>query len=185
MNGFTVRPNGLTFYVTGEGKVERYALTSAWNISGATLAETVVSLATVSAAAAMALSSDGLKMFVSDKFPSRTIEEFALTSAWTISANSRLGAFSITGSQIAYGLDFSDDGKTMFLLQENGVVRQYALSSAWSLGSVTPGQAFNVVPPIDIVNAGDVVVVDGGTRMYIAEASAGGPAGQNLFQYSL
>ena len=186
-DGMTFGTSGLSFYVVGQGKAQRYALTSAWSVSGATLAESVNSLASVSAAAAIGLSSDGLKMFVVDRVPSRTIEEFALTSAFTISANSRLGSFDPLGINQIYGIDFSSDGKTMFLLDDGNAVRQYALVSAWSLGgaSESPTQTFNISSQIPTVNKGGVVVTDGGRRMYITGASAGATDDPKIFQYSL
>ena len=183
-DGMTLGTSGLSFYVVGQGKAQRYALTSAWSVSGATLAESVNSLASVSAATAVALSSDGLKMFISDRIPTNTIDEFALTSAWSISANSRLGSFNVTPNEQVYGIDFSDDGKTMFLLTESELVRQYALASAWSLGIVSFVQSFGVVDQT-VVTKGGVVIADSGRRMYVTGVSAGIPNDPKIFQYSL
>ena len=84
---------------------------------------------------------DGLKMYIL-KNTSGTVYQYNLTTAWDVStATYETGKFKLVTGQVAspLGLFFKPDGLKMYIVGENNIVYQYALSQStpWDVSTAT------------------------------------------------
>lgn len=139
--GFFIRADGVKLFVTSKtGRVYRYTLGTAWDISTATY-DTHTYNASAQDASDMCrimMKSDGLKMILSGR-TSDAVYEYTLGTAWDLTTISYVTSFSISGqSDFHQGMFVNDAGTKMFILgNSTDTVHQYSLATPWSLASAT------------------------------------------------
>jgi len=182
--GAFIRSDGLKLYTSSfgtNGNIYEYTLSSANDVSSASLANTKATNSDLSSiAAGVFFKTDGTAMFVSD-YQNGRVGQYTLSSAWDVSSASFSSSDTLdTSSQNAYPrtVFFKPDGLTLFLLGDDEVVYQYTLSSAWDLSSASyASKSFSVTSQED--TGYGIWFNNTGTKMYYT----GG--GNVLYQYSL
>lgn len=146
---------GHKVYVTGNNdkKVEMFSLSTNYDLSTAGSGTLSSSLSTLSSSAntnliGLAFKPDGSKMFIADQAADKVFS-FSMSTAWDISSSSlsydsgtsfsiptTLADGSAAGSATA--LDFSSDGKKMFIMGSvSDKVTEFELDPAWDISSAT------------------------------------------------
>ena len=114
------KPDGTKFYIVGNDntKVFQYSLSSAYDISTASYDNKSLSLPSNTAGyRSLALSFDGLKVYVVDYNDDNIVLQYNLSVAWDISTATYSGLSFDASSQIniSVGIAFNDEGTKMFL----------------------------------------------------------------------
>lgn len=166
------KPDGTQLYafttVSGVDRLRQYALSSAWDLSTASVSHTT----TISILNGLFLSSDGLKLYISNL--SSEILEYDISSAWSLSSGISLAnTFSPGfGGRHFY---FRDDGKLLFVKTSTPSTLQFkrlSLSVAWDTSTTTLDQEF-----LDTGSDSEGLwAKPDGTRMYAGKGGAGSSA---------
>lgn len=129
--------DGTKLYSTGDGvglyKVLQYTLSTAWDITTATLDKIAEGYPAYSNA--IFLSPDGEHVFISNSYSVNTIFQYTLSTAWDISTAEAGDRFDLSYSP-SY-LYFSPNGLRMYCRQDKYNIVQYALSSAWDVSTAS------------------------------------------------
>lgn len=164
------KPDGTQLYATttvgGVTRLRQYALSSAWNLSTASLSYTT----STSTTDGLFLSSDGLKLYFTNS--SNEILEYNISSAWNLSSGISL-ANTFSPGFSCRDFYFRDDGKLLFV-KTNAFTLQFkrlSLSTAWNTSTATLDQEILTSPDSEGLWA-----KPDGTRMYIGKGGAGNSA---------
>ncbi len=132
--------NGDWLFLGRSGQVDSFQLGTPFDISGTVTPRTTHD--TSETADGLAISNDGMRLFT---FSGNAVRQYDLDTAFTLvdsvtqSADDTFLAPSIAGSAVtARGMDFSNDGMVMYLLDTNGGDRviQYPLTAAFTLPTI-------------------------------------------------
>ena len=84
----------------------------------------------------MAFNDDGTKMYIVGEQHDK-VYELDLSSAYDVSEETFVASFDISNQETTpTGLEFSSDGKTMFVVGKNGdEINIYSLAIAWSIST--------------------------------------------------
>ena len=181
--GIAFSSDGTKLFVLGDtgNNVVVYNLSTAYDVSTAVYSYESGALATETAPAGIAFSSDGLKMFVVGT-SADTVQQYTLATAWTISTSALTAAasFSILSQDTTTGgLAFSADGTKMYIVgSTSDAVYQYTLSTAWSVATATYLGSFSVVT--QTAAATDITFSADGLFMLITDATT-----DYVYQYKL
>lgn len=132
-NGLFFKDDGTKMYITGTGgdDMHHYTLSTAWDVSTATVQSGVLTLSgQMNNPNGMSISSDGLTVFViSDQ--NNDVFQYTLTTAWDITTGSYSGkSFSVANEgSSSRGVAFNSSGTQMFVMNDTEVHR-YTLSTA-------------------------------------------------------
>lgn len=180
LNGGVTIPLGIQLSVDGTKLVSygeatttqydmfrQYNLSTAWDISTATLATTKENLGTLdSTPRDLVLSSDGLTI-ITVGAETETIRKFTLSTAFSVNTATQVQTYNdtwMTGN--ARSLAASKDGLKMFYLDSTDVTQELKMTSPWDLSTITLGDTFDTNPsettPLGIDFGND------GRKMYIA-----------------
>jgi DNA-binding beta-propeller fold protein YncE len=170
------KPDGLRVYIPRATRIDRYDLTTAWDISTASF-NSFVSVSTQdNIPTDVFFKSDGTKMFICGA-QNDSIYEYDLSTEWDITTASYVATKS--GVSSPTGLFFKPDGTKLFVTSDTSdTVTEYSLSTAFSLSSITGSQSFSVSSQ-DILPWG-LYFNNSGTKMYIA-----GNSSDAIYFYSL
>ncbi|MEQ6120772.1 cadherin domain-containing protein [Reichenbachiella sp. MALMAid0571] len=136
LQGVTFSPNGMKMYTVGssDDEINQYSLSTAFDLNSTITHQGAFSVAAQATQPSdIVFSSDGMTMFTID---SKTVEQFALTSAFDITQTVNFITAITTGSG-TYAITFSSDGKKLFVAKSTGNISQYSLTSAYDVGAVT------------------------------------------------
>jgi len=185
-SGLTFKPDGTKMYVLGQDgdDVNEYDLSTAWDISTASLNDATSSLSGFDALfESIAFKPDGSIMYLLGR-AREGITSFDLSTPWDITTVSvrnpskdYLDVSSVQNTPL--GVAFKPDGTEMYIVGgQADRVHQYTLSTPWDITSGgTPAQkniGSNSGFPTDITFKPD------GTKMYIPDAS-----GDDIDEYDL
>lgn len=184
-NGFYFRPDGNFLYVIGStsDQIRRYELVVAWDISRQV--NFVDSSLLTSASPFLEASPqsiywkpDGLAFFYVGAAVDIVFEK-SVTVPWTFQDEAGVANFPVTGETTPTGITFKADGTRMYIIGSSGadLVRQYDLSTAWSLSSVVAAGTFSVTT--QDTNPQGVELSYDGTKLYMI--SLGG----SVYEYTL
>ena len=184
LRGINFNPDGTKMYVTdsqGTETVLQYSLSSAYDVSTASLVSTEDISSKVSLPHAITFSTDGTKMFIMDN-DDTNVEVYTLSTAWDSSTSTWSTRFNFSDSidNQVRGLTFNPEGTKMYIIgAQREVVYQYPLSTPWDVttfGSKTdsPDLTSDENDPRNIQFNSD------GTIMYI-----GGSGGDEINKYTL
>ena len=145
--GLFFKPDGLKMYVIGAAgdDVNEYNLSTAWDISTTSFAQSFSVGAQDSAPIEVFFKSDGLQMYVLGLANDR-VNQYSLGTAWDVSTASFVRNFSVTAQEnTPYGMSFSVDGLKMYIIGIGGDdVNEYNLSTAWDISTASFVHSFSV-----------------------------------------
>lgn len=173
--GLTFKPDGTIAYtVNPNNRIAQYALSSAWDLSTASLTQSVN--VTTDAEYGIAFKTDGTVMFVVSQTNAR-IEQLSLSVAWDVSTATSAAFFSVVATP--QDIYFRDDGLKFYIVSSNtDKVHEYDAGSAWSISGSTLVQDFSVASQDNLPTA--VFFKDDGTKMYVVGATT-----DAVYQYEL
>ena len=179
--GVAFSSDGTKMFVVGfDGdNVNEYTLTTAFDVSAATFADSFSGAAQENFPTGVAFSSDGAKMFVVG-LDENDINEYTLTTAFDISTVAFVGAFSV-GVQEASprGIAFSSNGAKMFVVGSGGDdINEYTLTTPYTLFHTTFVDSFSVAAQEAIPT--DVAFSSNGKKMFVV-----GTSGDKVNEYTL
>jgi DNA-binding beta-propeller fold protein YncE len=175
------KPDGTNLYFIGSGgdDVTQFTLSTAWDI-GTGIYSQVGSVATQETIpTGLFFKPDGLKMYVTGT-SGDDINEYNLSTAWSVSTLSFVQTFSIAAQETApSGLFFKADGLKMYVIGSTGdSVYEYNLSTAWNVSTLSYLQSFSVAAQ-DTSPQG-LFFKPEGTKMYVL-----GNTGDDVNEYNL
>ena len=181
VRGIAFSADGTKMFICGISgdDVNEYTLSTAFDVSTASFVDSFSVIAQVAAAAALAFSTDGTKMFVTDSSGS-DVNQYTLSVAFDVSSASFAGSFSVSAQDAApTGIAFNSDGTKMFILGYNGDnVSEYTLSTGFDVSTASFVDSFNTSAQ-DTLPSG-LAFNTNGTKMFI-----GGQAGDDVNEYTL
>lgn len=135
-NGVSFKPDGTKMYITGDtnNSIYEYSLSTAWDISTASYSSTF-SLATQDSTPMQPVfNEDGTKFFTIGDINNR-INEYSLSTAWSISTATFVQYFLITSQETTpRSLFFKPDGSEFFMVGSfNDTVYHYKTYKAFSV----------------------------------------------------
>ena len=176
------KPDGTKMYVIGQSgdNVNEYDLSTAWDISTATIESTTFSVAAQeSAPHGIFFKPDGTKMYVIG-VTGDDVNEYNLSTAWDVSTATFVQLFSVAAQDATpTGLFFKSDGTKMYVIGQTGDdVNEYSLSTAWDVSTASYVQVFSVA--LEEVTPSDLFFKPDGTKMYVI-----GVSGDDVNEYNL
>lgn len=181
--GLFFKSDGTKMYVADSGatlNTNQYSLSTAWDTSTASYDSVSIDETGRGNSTDVVFSSDGTNLYYPSSNSSGIIYQLSLSSAWDLSTATYGGTFLSTSGQATnpLGAAFNDTGTLLFVANNDGVIYQYVLSTAWDVSSASyRGSSLN--PGQDGVSQGITLKTDG-TLMYIL-----GSATDKIYQYSL
>jgi len=175
-----VVPGTLMFMVgASNGKVYKYMLSTAWDISTASFDSDFSVSTQDSFPSAVFFKTDGTRMYVTGQGNDKVFE-YSLATAWDITTASFDGDFSVNSQATnPNGLYFKPDGAKMYITgSTSDKAHEYSLSTAWDVTTASFDDDFSVKSQ-DIFPSGLFFKSDG-TKMYVA-----GQDNNEIFEYSL
>jgi len=185
--GLAFSPDGLNMYIVGTtaDTVRQYVLGTAWNIatiSGGTF--TYSRTTSLTFPREVRFSSNGTRMFVIDSDTDNT-RVFTLTTPWRIDTadvgTNYLHLYEVPSGDITvgYGIDFSSDGKKMYILDNaTDTIDQLELKTAFDVFDkfANPDQTTKTTE----TNPTDLFVRQDGRKLYLC-----GTGNDNVIEYNL
>jgi DNA-binding beta-propeller fold protein YncE len=166
--GLFFKPDGLKMYVVGSGsdRVWEYDLTTAWNISTASVFQSISISGQETVPTGLFFKPDGLSMYIIGS-TGDDINQYNLSTAWDISTAVYITTYSVSAQESApSGLFFKPDGTRMYVVGTSGDdVNEYTLSIAWDITSATYVRNFIVQAQVN--NPAGIFFKPDGTRMFI------------------
>ena len=183
--GLFFKPDGTEMFITGtdSDEVNKYDLTTAWDISTASYSQNFSVAAQETTPSAVFLKPDGTKMYVLGR-AGDDVNEYNLSTAWDISTASYSQSILLNNDDgQPEGLFFKSDGTKMYMVgYQYHFVHEYDLSTAWDVSTAT-----NIVPDTKYLYVGDqennphaISFKSDGTKMYII-----GVGGDDVNEYNL
>ncbi len=136
VRGVTFNNDGSKMYIIGTDSdaVHEFNLTTNFNVDSFTFSQSFSVSAQELTATQVKFNNDGSKMFIVGEHTDQ-VEEYSLTKNFDISTATHESSFYIGAEEArAYGLDFSTDGKNMYVSGlSSGKVHQYSLNVGFDL----------------------------------------------------
>jgi hypothetical protein len=176
-HGVSFKTDGTKMFISGSSGVTEYDLSTAWDTSSATLANTLA----VSGLAGIYFKSDGTQMFVVDN-TADSVKEYALSTPWSLAVSSVTLTHEediSAESPNPLGISLRPNGKVMFVTH-GARVDQYELTVAWDLSSA----AYVKTSP-GLTDANDVAFSPNGLRMFLTQDSETGLRQVNQYQLGI
>lgn len=183
--GIAFKSDGTKLYVTGRSTddVTEYQLSTAWDITTAVFDYALTDFLNISSETTtpqgLTFKSDGSKLFVTSSAED-DIFEYTLSTPWNIDTASFSQSFDLTGTQTDLGGHFfRSDGLKLYTVGSGvAAVREFDLSSAWNVSTISYQQSFSV--NAEAPAAADVSFSSAGTQMYVI-----GPNSDAVHEYAL
>jgi len=181
--GLFFSPDGTKFYLTDNNtdNVYQYNMSTAFDLSTASYSSSSFSYASqTNQGRDVAFNDDGTKMYVLDD-SNEVLYQYSLSTAFDLSTASYSSiSLDVTDQDTTpFGFRFNNDGSKLFVVgQQNDLVYQYNLSTAFNLSTASYANvSFNISPqetdPEAMVFNGD------GSKMYILGSNT-----DAIYQYS-
>ena len=169
-------------YNSSTSTAYQYSLSIAWDVSSASYDSVSFSpSAENNYLWAIAFSSDGSKIYISNRIGIETVYQYSMSSPWDI------GTASYDNKSVvinAYGGDprslfFNPDGTKMWVLDENNdSVYEWVLSTSWDVSTASYNSVSFSVNAQDTL-ANGLFFKDDGSKMYVV-----GSGNDTIYQYS-
>ena len=130
------RDNGLTWYVIGSNSdnVREYSLSTAWEISTATLTRSFSVSAKETDPSGIFFRDNGLSMYIVGS-SSDSVHQYTLSTAWNISTATFTRSFSVASQTLVpEKVFFKPDGLVMYVGSDTALY-EYGLSTAWDIST--------------------------------------------------
>ena len=179
--GVAFSSDGTKMFVVGTSgdDVNEYTLTTPFDVSTATFADSFSVAGQEIFSQGLAFSSDGAKMFVVGSVGD-DINEYTLTTAFDVSTATFVDSFSVAGWETGpTGVAFSTDGAKMFVVGNIGSdVNEYTLSTGFDVSTATFVDSFSVAGQETMPR--DVAFSSDDTKMFVI-----GPIGLDVNEYNI
>lgn len=170
-NGVSFSEDGLTMFVVGgtPARVFQYALTTAWDISTATIQFTLDVSSQNTFMVGVYFKLDGKSMYMSGA--SREIYRYDLSVAWDVESAEFITSKDLSAELSSMrGISFKPDGYTLYLGTFNeDELNEYKLDTAWDITTVSLVDTL-VIPDVDMHA---VYFKADGTQIFIVSALDG------------
>ena len=179
------KSDGSKMYILGGyyDRVFEYNLTTAWDISTASIFQNLYISGNQSNPFGLCFGSNGTKMYITGTTGGAKVSQFNLTTAWDISTASFASNFSLPQTINPEAVFFKNDGTKMYATDSYyDTLYQYSLSTAWDVSTAsyaTPSTNYKEVRSEEL-SPFDLFFKDDGTKMYIV-----GTAGDEVNEYNL
>ena len=176
--GLYFKPDGMmAFRINNLANVIAYNLSVAWDVSTMLPSGSFIASGHSAILGGVFLSSDGYKMYVGGRTPSR-ISEWNLSTAWDVTTAVHSENFDIAEEQFTEDCFISPDGTKLFVFgTNNDTIQGYNLSSAWNIATAVYEQYLYVG---DKESAGYSLYFNpDGTRIYVSWAT------QSIHQWNM
>ena len=175
------KPDGTKMYLSGAGNdnIYEYDLSTAWDISTATVLQSFSILTLETTVLGMYFRDDGARMYIIGN-QTGLLYSFTLSTPWDISTAFNTGgiggAFQSENPNDVY---LRPDGKRAYIVgTQNDTIYQYIVTTPWDTQTIVFQQSF--VTTTQAPSPSDVAFKPDGTIMYVLDAS-----NQTVFSYSL
>jgi sugar lactone lactonase YvrE len=179
--GMTFSPDGLKMYVCGgsERRISEYSLSTSFDVSTASFVSSFSLITWEDIPNGIAFNADGTKIFICGQI-GQDINEFTLSTAYTISTMSFVDSFSVSAQDTSpQDVSFNTDGTKMLVLGGTGQdVNEYTLSTGFDVSTSTFVDSFSIASE-ETAPRGLTFSADG-TQMFIC-----GHTGVDVNQYTL
>lgn len=178
------KPDGLKLYaITSQStaSVQEYTLSSAWNVTTASLTNTLsISAQEGSSPRGIFFKDDGTKMYTTGQ-SSDGVNQYDLSTPWDTSTASFQFKFSVSGQETnPVAVFFKPEGDVMYVMGISGDdINQYRLSTPWNVSTASYSINFNTRPQSPY-NAYGLAFKSDGTKFYI-----GYPFGSYIVAYDI
>ncbi len=168
------------YVVHWSSNVYQYTLGTAWDVSTASYASKSYNVNLGGNVRSTAFKSDGTKLYVADAATGR-VYQHSLGTGWDLATASSDGvSFSISSYESGvWGLTFKTDGTEMYTVGDSGRVKQYTLSTPWSVTSASYTGTSGSLTSQDS-SPSDVEFSSSGDKMYML-----GFSNDRVYQYTL
>ena len=143
------KPDGTKMFVLGGtgDDVNEYTLSSAWDISNITLANTESLVTQDNSPQGITFKPDGTKMFMIGAI-SDSIHEYTLSTAWDTSTLSFVRSADISSQDTSpLGITFKDDGTKLYMVgNSSDSVHQYSSIQTVKSLDISTGSVFEITP---------------------------------------
>jgi len=174
------RHDGLKMYILGSqnDKVYEYDLTTAWDVSTASLVESFILTTQTGSPSGLSFRPDGTKMYITG-FTGEPIFEYNLAAPWDVSTASIFQTATLLVSGSFRTIDFRADGKKMYMITVTpDQIVEYNLSIPWDVSTLlflqTRSFAGEIADPRGIFLRSD------SKKMYITDDNI-----EEVFEYDL
>lgn len=179
--GMFFKSDGTELYVTGQfnDQVRQFTLSTPWGLTSATHTNSLYVGDKDAAMGCVYIRPDGTKLYVYGNSNDR-LYQYTLSTPWVVNSSSAtyntFKAFPDAGA--LYGVNFRDDGLAMYSsTAATDLIKQYTLSSAWNISTITAAGTLNSNPPAN--SPAGIRWNSDGTKFY-----TGVPSG-NVYQFSV
>ena len=189
VRGITFNNDGSKMYIIGTGSdaVHEFNLTTNFNVESFSFSQSFSVSAQELSPTQVKFNNDGSKMFIVGGNTDQ-VEEYILTKSFDISTATHESSFNIgTEEDTAYGLDFSTDGKMMYVSGlSSEKVHQYSLNVGFDLSAGVTFLRTEDLPTLKDDEGGNEDEPTGiefnldGTKMFLV-----GTRGNDVNQYTL
>jgi len=165
--GLFFKPDGTKLYIIGTyyKYVRQYSLSTAWDLSTASLEESYY--VNITQIRCIQFNDDGTRFYVTAQ-SSDLIYQYDTSTAWNVSGATSAGSFSIAtyeGAPTAFA--FSSDGETVYLTGANGDgVDEFSLSTAWDITTAS-FTAFTSFSSLLSYEWGGIAINNNGDKIYL------------------
>jgi len=168
-DGLFIDSTGTRMYLTGltGDEINQYTLTTAWDVSTSLFVRTIVVTAQSPVPTGIFFNPTGSKMFVVST-NQQEVNEYTLSTPWEINTAVYAQGFSFSAQTLSPRAPyFSPDGLRLYVTgnNANSEVNQYALTSAWDIGTASFVRDLNVGAQ-DTASEGIFFKPDG-SKMYL------------------
>lgn len=176
--------DGTKMYVVGSGSdaVYQYTLSTGFDLSTATYDNVSLSVsAQATGPQTVTISPDGTKMHIVGP-DSDSVHQYTLSTGFDLSTAAYDTSFSVAAQEsTAYGLGFSADGTSMFIVgrDDGDRIRQYTLTTAFDISTASYANiAFYMYPPV--IRGVAVQFSANGKKMFVLDLF-----GNNIYQFTV
>jgi len=170
--GLFFKPDGTKMYVIGStsDNINEYNLSTAWNVSTASYLRLFSLSSYEESAQGVFFKPDGYKMYIIGN-TRNNVNEYNLSTAWDVTSASFLQLFSVTPKDgNSKDVFFKSDGTKMYFIgDQNEVLFEYNLSTAWNVTTAVYSKEFDVSPRT--TSPEGVFISPDGTRMFVTDAN--------------
>ncbi len=180
-NGIAFNTDGTKMFIAGKqtDSIYEYTLSTGFDVSTASYDSSFSIASQEGSVTDLAFNTDGTKMFIVGT-DDDTVDEYNLSTGFDVSTASYVDGFSVQSQEtVPTGLEFSADGKRMFITGNNGDdVTEYKLTTAFDVSTASHVGQFDVSS--QETQASSIAFNAEGTKMFVL-----GYNGEDVNEYNL
>ncbi len=180
-NGIAFNTDGTKMFIAGKqtDSIYEYTLSTGFDVSTASYDSSFSIASQEGSVTDLAFNTDGTKMFIVGT-DDDTVDEYNLSTGFDVSTASYVDGFSVQSQEtVPTGLEFSADGKRMFITGNNGDdVTEYKLTTAFDVSTASHVGQFDVSS--QETQASSIAFNAEGTKMFVL-----GFNGEDVNEYNL